>query len=187
MERVTGTLVHYALICPRKVWLMAHELGPDEDHPYLELGRFLGDRAYARERLRHVTLPGMVLDWVQATPEGELLVAEVKKSGRVLEAARLQLLFYLTKLHEQGLKVRGEIRIPQERRRIPVELDDKGKQAVKAALNEIHEIIKLSMPPIPRRITHCRGCAYAEFCWAELETAEESGLVKSKGERKLRK
>lgn len=32
MEGITGTLVHYARICPRKIWLTAHELGPDKEH-----------------------------------------------------------------------------------------------------------------------------------------------------------
>lgn len=184
MEGITGTLVHYVKICPRKVWLMAHELGPDEDHPLLELGRFLGERAYPRERLRSVTLPGMVLDWVRVMPEGELLVAEVKKSGRVLDAARLQLLFYLKSLREQGLQVRGEIRIIQQRRRIPVELDREGEQELKVALDEVRAIIRLSLPPPPRQISHCRGCAYAEFCWADLGAAEESGLAGPKESRK---
>ncbi len=168
MERVTGTLVHYAKICPRKVWLMAHELGPDEDHPLLELGRFLSERAYPREPLRKIALPGLVIDWVRATPEGELLVVEVKKSGRALAAARLQLLFYLKQLKERGLRVRGEIRVPGERRRIPVALDPDGDRELQAALSEIRAIVRHPLPPPPRWIGPCRGCAYAEFCWADL-------------------
>ncbi|HIE51048.1 MAG TPA: Dna2/Cas4 domain-containing protein, partial [Armatimonadetes bacterium] len=106
MDRITGTLIHYAPICPRKIWLMAHELNPDEDHPSLELGRFLSEQAYPRQRRRQITLPGMVLDWVEEEGE-QLLVAEVKKSSRALPAARLQLLFYLQRLEEAGLRVRG--------------------------------------------------------------------------------
>ena len=173
MEHITGTLVHYAVVCPRKVWLMAHELGPDEDHPLLELGRFLGEQAYRRERLRRVVLPGMVLDWVRTTSEGELLVAEVKKSSRLLKAARLQLLFYLDRLREQGLPARGEIRVPEERRRIPVELTPEAQQELAAALAEIRALRERPLPPPPCRIGHCRGCAYAEFCWAELEERED--------------
>lgn len=179
MEGITGTLVHYARICPRKIWLMAHELGPDEGHPLLELGRFLGERTYTRERLRRVTLPGMVLDWVRMTPEGALLVAEVKKSGRALAAARVQLLFYLKSLQEQGLWVRGEIRIPQERRRIPVELDPEGERELRMALSEVREVLELPLPPPPRWIGHCRGCAYAEFCWADVEVPDESSPAQS--------
>lgn len=179
MERVTGTLVHYAHVCPRKVWLMAHELGPDEDHPLLELGRFLGERAYPRERLRRVSLSlpgaGMVLDWVR-TEDGkdELLVAEVKKSSRLLKAARLQLLFYLKRLEEQGVVARGELRIPQERRRIPVELTPEAERELAAALAEIRALRARPLPPPPRRIGHCRGCAYAELCWADLDPDGEA-------------
>lgn len=159
---------------------MARELGPDEDHPLLELGRFLGQRAYARERLQRVSLPslGIVLDWVRSDPdpeEGGLLVAEVKKSSRLLSAARLQLLFYLKRLQERGLAARGEIRIPKERKRIPVALTPEADGELRAALAEIEALLKLPQPPPPRRIGHCRGCAYAEFCWAELKIEDEDG------------
>ncbi|GIX07688.1 MAG: CRISPR-associated protein Cas4 [Candidatus Poribacteria bacterium] len=172
MERVTGTLVHYAKVCPRKVWLMAHELGPDEDHPLLELGRFLGERAYPRERLRRVALPGMVLDWVRSEArEGgeELLVVEVKKSARLLEASRLQLLFYLQRLEEHGIAARGEVRIPQEHRRFPVELTSQAREELMKIVAEVLALCRRPLPPPPHWIGHCRGCAYTEFCWAELD------------------
>ena len=45
MDRVTGTLIWYSTICKRQIWLMAHELNPDEDHELLELGRFLHEES----------------------------------------------------------------------------------------------------------------------------------------------
>jgi CRISPR-associated exonuclease Cas4 len=166
MYRITGTLVHYVRICPRKIWLMGHELNPDEDHPLLEWGRFLSEQAYPRQRVRQIHLPGMVLDWVD-DQEGDLLVAEVKKSSRALPAARLQVLFYLSRLEDYGIAARGEIRVPKERKRVQVVLDEEGRRELEMAYAAIQRILEQPMPPPPEWISHCRGCAYAEFCWAE--------------------
>jgi len=31
MQEITGTLIWYYYICPREVWLMAHELNPNQE------------------------------------------------------------------------------------------------------------------------------------------------------------
>ncbi len=170
--REGGSLLYYLAVCPRKVWLTARELNPDEDHPLLELGRFFGARAHPRERLRQVSLPGMVLDWVRQEAGG-LLVAEVKQSSRLLEAARLQLLYYLFRLRQWGVEARGEIRIPRERRIVPVELDAAGMAELERALAEVRRLVDAPLPPAPRRIPACRSCAWAEFCWADGEVGAE--------------
>ena len=38
---VTATLVWYYYICHREVWLMGHQITPDQDDSNLELGRFV--------------------------------------------------------------------------------------------------------------------------------------------------
>ena len=35
---VNGTLIWYYFICQREVWLMGHQLNPDEDNAYLKSG-----------------------------------------------------------------------------------------------------------------------------------------------------
>jgi len=172
MENITGTLIWYATICEREVWLMAHELNPDEDNPYLELGRFISERAYPRQQLRQVALPGMQIDWVDENEE-DLLVAEVKSSSRSLPAARLQVLFYLQRLEAHGLKARGEIRIPKEKKRVEVQLDAEGREELAATTAKIEAILARPLPPPASVIPYCKNCAYAEFCWSDGELADE--------------
>lgn len=175
MAKLTGTLLWYWSICRREAWLMAHEINPDEDNPYLELGRFLSQKAYPRARRRELNLPGMKLDMVEeeGDAQGHVVVAEIKKSSRFLGAARLQLLFYLWRLSEEGIPARGELRIPREKKRLSVELDDTGLQHLEQAIAGLEALIQDPLPPEPRRIPFCRRCAYREFCWGDLDPEPE--------------
>jgi len=169
--KITGTLIWYWAICQREAWLMAHEILPDEDDPYLELGRFLSAKSYPRLKRRELSLPGMKVDLVQFRDE-QLIVVEIKKSSRFLEATQLQLLFYLARLEELGVHARGEIRVPTERRRLSLELDEMGKQRLHSAIAGLSRLLQQPIPPPPARIPFCRRCAYRAFCWAE-EILEE--------------
>lgn len=153
---------------------MAHELNPDRNDPYLELGRFLNHKAYPRSKRRELTLPGVKLDLIE-TDGSQVVVAEVKKSSRFVEAASLQLLFYLKRLEDHGIRARGELRVPKERRRFFVELDDEGRANLKEAIQGLQELLAKPLPPPPKRIPFCRRCAYREFCWGEDWEEPEEG------------
>lgn len=47
---ITGTLIWYYFICHREVWLMARQINPDEDNPNVDLGRFIQEQTYPREK-----------------------------------------------------------------------------------------------------------------------------------------
>lgn len=166
---ITGTLVWYAMICPREVWLMAHEIEPDEGDTRLEWGRFLSEISYPRSRRRQIALPGMKLDLIERSGP-KAVVAEVKTSSRFVEAARMQLLFYLWQLREMGIEAEGELRFPEERRRLTVHLDEESLRALQEVMARIETLVVKPLPPPPKHIRYCRVCAYREFCWSnELE------------------
>jgi len=167
-DRITGTLIWYAMICDREVWLMAHELEPDRDHARLEWGRFLGEMAYPRSRKREIALPGMKLDLVERQG-ARLVVGEIKASSRFVEATRMQMLFYLWRLREMGVKAEGELRFPEERRRERVVLDAEAEARLRAVMERVEAIVQQPLPPPAKRIRYCRACAYREFCWSDEE------------------
>lgn len=161
-QLVTGTLVQSYTICSRQTWLMAHQIIPDQDHSYLEIGRLIDEKSYDWAR-KKVHLENVVLDLVRSE-EGDLVVGEIKKSSRGLESARLQLAFYLYKLRKYGINAKGRLRFPEERRRIDIELDDKMIKEVEDTVNEIVNIITKPYPPSFKKIGFCKHCAYKEFC-----------------------
>ncbi|HHX10174.1 MAG TPA: CRISPR-associated protein Cas4 [Firmicutes bacterium] len=162
--RVTGTLVWYYYVCKRQVWLMAHQINPDEDDPNIEYGRFLQEIAYGREK-KEFSVGSSRLDIVQRM-DGTLIVSEVKKTSRHEKSATMQLLFYLKELCERGVDASGELRFPEERRRKTIRLTEATLQELRSVEDSIIDLITQSLPPEPVRIGLCRSCGYSEFCWS---------------------
>jgi len=161
---VTGTLVWYYYVCQRQVWLMAHQINPDEDDPNLAYGRFLHEVAYERER-KETSVGNSKFDIIEQR-DGTIVVSEMKKSSRHEKSATMQLLFYLKELHDRGVEAKGELRFPEERRRKPVVLTDEALLEIERAEASIIELIKRERPPLPEKTKWCTNCAYAEFCWS---------------------
>src|SRR5215210_9513738 len=161
---VTGTLVWYYAICPREAWLMAHEIEPERDFDLLAEGR-LNQEAHYKRATKELSLPGMRLDQVRREG-GHLIVSEVKKSSRFLPATRLQLGYYLWRLDREGMEASGEILVPEERKREIVELTPELKAEVESLVARIEMLIAEPVPPPAEKISFCKRCAYAEFCWS---------------------
>ncbi|RKO66714.1 MULTISPECIES: CRISPR-associated protein Cas4 [Desulfofundulus] len=161
---VSGTLVWYYYICPRQVWLIAHQLTPDAEDDNLAIGRFIGEMSYAREK-KELAVGSSKMD-VYHIANGELVVGEVKKSSKYRHSARMQLAFYLKELHSRGIPARGELRFPKEKKREDVVLDEETLEELERVEREILRIVYLPQPPPPSKNRYCKKCAYAEFCWS---------------------
>ncbi|MFN3337864.1 MAG: CRISPR-associated protein Cas4 [Thermomicrobium sp.] len=177
-NHITGTLIWYVAICSRQAWLMAHAIEPYHDHELLALGRLLAESAYPRER-KELSLPGMKVDVLRRRTadldeEEAFVIGEVKRSPRAQHAQRLQLGYYLLRLREAGLHVRGELRYPEQRRVEPVELTPELEADVRQAIAQVQALLALPTPPPPVRIPACTNCAYYEFCWIAEEPSPPS-------------
>lgn len=162
--QVTGTLVWYYYICKREVWLMAHQITPDQDDPNIDLGRFIQEHSYQRDK-KEISVGHIKLD-ILRHDKGQLVVGEVKKSSKYETSATMQLAFYLLELRQAGVEAVGELMFPKEKKKIKVELNDKLISTLEDAKKDILGIIYQDAPQAPQRIAFCRNCAYAEFCWA---------------------
>ncbi len=163
-RKITGNLVNAYFICHRKVWLFAHEINPSLDNPYLEIGTLIGEQSYKREK-KEIQAGNMKIDLIKKE-NGNIVVAEIKKSSKGEKAATMQLLFYLYQLRQKGIEANGELLIPKERKKISVELTEENEKELKKAFADIKEILKMETPPPLKKISFCKNCAYSEFCWA---------------------
>ena len=162
MKKITGTLIWYYYICPREVWLMAREMNPNQEDPFIEIGRIISNESYKREK-KEIRLEGMVIDLLKIE-KGNVIIGEVKKSSRFEKSAKMQLAFYLLKLKEMGINAKGELLFPKEKKKIEVILNDEIEKELKKAQKEIRGIINLEKPPEAKKIRFCKKCAYEEFC-----------------------
>lgn len=163
MQKITGTLIWYYYVCPREVWLMAHELNPNQEDSFLEIGRLIQDDSYKREK-KEISVSNMKIDLIKKR-DSELIIGEIKKSSHFELPARMQLAYYLYKLRKKGIEAKGELLIPKEKKKIPVELSPNIENELEKAFQNIREIINQEKPPEPVKIKFCRNCAYREFCW----------------------
>lgn len=163
MQKITGTLIWYYYVCPREVWLMAHELNPNQEDSFLEIGRLIQDDSYKREK-KEINVSNMKIDLIKKR-DGELIIGEIKKSSHFELPARMQIAFYLYKLRKKGMDTKGELLIPKEKKKIPVELSPNIENELEKAFQNIREVVSQEKPPEPVKIRFCRNCAYREFCW----------------------
>lgn len=161
---VNGTLIWYYFICQREVWLMSHQLVPDQDDQNIDLGRFFHDQSYKRKS-KEINLGNIVID-VMDSEDGELIVGEVKKTSKFKESARMQLLFYLKELKDKGLEAKGMLMFPKEKKREEVILTKKDEAELEKVTKDILRIIYLDKPPESKKIAYCKKCAYSEFCFS---------------------
>ena len=162
--QVIGTFIWYYYICKREVWLMAHQLEPDQDDENIRMGKIIGEKTYPRDK-KEIDLGNAKLDLMR-TEKGELIVGEVKKSSRFKESATRQLQFYLLQLKEMGIEAKGELLFPEERNKLEVLLDETAEIEIRRIMKDIQAIVASDRPPEAVKIKHCRKCAYSEFCWS---------------------
>lgn len=161
---VTGTLMWYYLICRRQVWIMSHQINPDEDDPNLDLGRFIHEQSYQRDK-KEISLGNIKIDILRKDRSG-LIVGEVKKSSKFEKSARFQLAYYLLELEKAGILAKGELYFPKEKKKVEVQLTDEVRDELKKAIDNILNIVYLEKVPEAVKINWCKNCAYREFCWS---------------------
>ena len=164
LPRIGGTLVWYYSICKREVWLMCRGIEPDRQDESLTLGRLIDTKNYSRET-HSIALGDNKFDIVR-DKDGTVVIAEVKKSSRTLDASTLQLQHYLYELEKEGIKAEGELLIPKEKKKVPVTLDKESRNGLDRIYAEIMEIGQLSEPPKAAKCKYCTKCAYREWCWS---------------------
>ncbi|OXT08895.1 CRISPR-associated protein Cas4 [Thermoanaerobacterium thermosaccharolyticum] len=163
-KQINGTLIWYYYVCKREVWLMAHNIVADQDNEFLDLGRFIHEKSYDRDR-KEISIGNIKLDVLKKNEE-QLIVGEVKKSSKYAVSARMQLLFYLSKMQQMGVTAKGQLLFPEEKKREEVILDDTAIKELENAEKAIYEIMDSDVPPEQIKIPFCKNCAYLEFCWS---------------------
>jgi len=164
---ITGTDIWYYFICKRELWLIMHQIVPDQEDENIDIGRFLHEY-YSKRGKMEVDIGSGKLDRIKRVGE-KLIVQEIKKSSRFRESSYFQLLFYLYELRKIGIEAIGELLFAEEKRKETVILTEDHIQELESAIKDIKRIAKLEFPPKPKKTNFCRKCGYREYCWAGEE------------------
>jgi CRISPR-associated exonuclease Cas4 len=160
---ITGNLVNAYYICKRKFWLYARQFNPDPENDLLLLGRIISEESYHREK-KELLFEGGKIDLLRKDGH-DIIICEIKKSSRGLKAAIMQLAYYLMKLKENGVYARGEILIPKEKKKIPLELTYEIEKEIENAISDMKTIMIDNKPPQAHKTGFCKNCGFYEFCF----------------------
>jgi CRISPR-associated exonuclease Cas4 len=159
----TGTQVNYYVVCPRKLWLFSHQIEMERHSDLVQLGKLIHDHTYPRERRKNLVIDNRIV--VDFYEDGTL--HEVKKSNRLEEAHRLQLLYYLYYLKQKGVTgISGELNYPKLRKRTRIELTPEAEMEVEQVLQSMREVLEASQAPAVIHAPYCKRCSYVDFCYA---------------------
>jgi len=152
-------------ICPRQAWLMSRQMSADQGDPFLEIGRLIDQTTFQHEKKRiYLAEFAAEVDFV-ARKNGNLFIAEIKKSSRTMESGIRQLKYYLYLLNRKGIKCKGMIKIPKEKISKTVELQTSDVKLIEDTIKQIAHFLARENAPVPQKIPFCKKCAYFEFCW----------------------
>jgi CRISPR-associated exonuclease Cas4 len=165
---ISGTEVHYYVLCPRKLWWFSH--GMEQEHvggtggaENVAMGNLLHQESYADQGRKDILIDNLLrLDFTEG---GQ--VHEIKKSKGGQRASLYQLLYYLYYLkHEKGIETTGVIDYPKLRRRQEVVLTPELEADVERILEGVQKVRDLPSPPVvPAPMPVCKKCAYQDLCW----------------------
>lgn len=161
--RVNGTLVNYYFHCKRQCYLHGNRLNLEDNSEVVQIGK-----AIHEERLQspnsEIAIENIKLD--KLTKE---YLTEVKKSDADIEAAKWQLLYYLSVLKDKGIYRKGKLEFVEKnkgnKKTIILELTEEKEEELKRIIKIIEKLLNSVEIPKPLNKSSCKKCAYYEYCY----------------------
>ena len=162
---ITGSMIQAYVICPRQSWLMSRQLIGDQRNDFIEIGRLLAEETYSRDK-KEFLLPGIgKIDMIREDGNSITLI-ETKKSSRMIDAAKMQLLFYMYHFRKKtNREILAEIRVPKEKKVIKLEITEESLSEIEQIIELLKNILEDDIPPEPKKKKYCKTCSFLEFCW----------------------
>lgn len=157
---ITGTMVNYYFHCKRQCWLFANRFNLEDNSEDVRIGKILHEISNVNE----VSFEGIKIDKIS-----EQYVTEVKKSDADIQAAKMQLLYYLFVLKNKGIDKKGKLECIEKNKQNNkvhyIELDEKHTKLLTDTLITIKELINNEIPPVVEMSAKCKKCAYFDYCY----------------------
>lgn len=157
---ITGTIVNYYVHCKRQCYLHYHKINMEDESELVKIGKAVHEEKDTEE----ISIENIKLDKIKK----EYLV-EIKKSDADLEAAKMQVLYYLLKLKEKGIIKKGRIEVIEknksDKKIHEVILTEENEEKLKDTIEKITLLIKNDEIPLVEKNKKCKKCAYYPYCY----------------------
>ena len=157
----TGSEINYYLVCKRKLWLFSHHVDLESDSDLVRQGRLLHEHSY-RRKLKEIEIGNIKIDFIEKTNE----VHEIKRSKKIADAHKYQLLYYLYFLKKHAnINAKGVLNYPLLKKTVRIKLTPKNEKEIQQVIKGAKQVTSQKKPPKAEWKSYCKSCAYAEFCW----------------------
>ena len=161
LEKVTGTMMYYYYVCPRKLWYFCHDIQMEQENEDVAIGKVLDETSYSREE-KHINIDNVInIDFLRSSG----ILHEVKKSKKIEEAAIMQVKYYLYYLKQKGVNLTAKIDYPLLKSSIDIELSEEDEKVIEKTITKIREIAAKDKPETLQKKKICGKCAYNDLCF----------------------
>lgn len=162
----TGVQIAYYISCPVELWLFSHKIQMEHTSELVKLGKLLHENSFKKERKNLIIDNNILIDFAKF--KNNIIIHEIKKSSKLYESHKAQLLYYMYYLKkEKAINTKGIINYPLENIKIEITLGKPEEKYIENIIKNTIEIISLKYPPNPIKKKRCKKCSYYEFCWSE--------------------
>ncbi|MCX7914621.1 MAG: CRISPR-associated protein Cas4, partial [Thermodesulfovibrionales bacterium] len=140
--KTNGIKINYLYVCERKLWLFDRGIQMESSSDKVLLGKILSQYSYPKEEVREVLIDNLICIDIVSDEE----IKEIKYSNRLVNADRIQLLYYLYYLKQLGIEKKGIINYPKMRKREEIVLTEDAQKEVETALVKVKEILDMDKP-----------------------------------------
>jgi CRISPR-associated exonuclease Cas4 len=160
---LTPTHINYAVVCSRKLWFFAHAVRLEKESDLVAIGKLIHEQSYNREE-KEIEIDGIMRIDFMKIKDG--IIHEVKKSRKIEQAHKMQLLYILYYLKTLGIKnFTGIIDYPLLKKREHIALNNENEQVLEETIKGAYKIINLDKPPAKEKKGICKKCSYFELCF----------------------
>lgn len=162
MKDITGIMIYYYFICPKKLWYFANELIMEQNSELVAIGKIIDETTYTREKKNILIDNTINVDFV----DNGMTLHEVKKTKAIEEAGIWQTKYYMYYLESKGIiDITAEIDYPIIKERREVVLNEEDRDVLDNVIKSIQKIIKQDKPPNVSIDSKCNKCAYFDLCY----------------------
>lgn len=111
--QVNGTLINYYFHCKRQCYLHGNRLNLEDNSEQVKIGKAIHEERAESSKNSEIAIDNIRLDKLT---KGYL--TEIKKSDADIEAAKWQLLYYLSVLKSKGIVRKGKLEFVEKNKRI---------------------------------------------------------------------